>query len=108
MSVLRLVLEFWIADYNPGRPHMSLGLGIPALVYPSPLRTSIVIEYLRIALSGARLFSPDSITTIGVKTLRHELRIPLLRTTGVVGDLKGVCLEDVCPFDNYWGSSILV
>ena len=33
---LRLILQSWIAHYNHGRPHMSLGPGMPAPVHPSP------------------------------------------------------------------------
>lgn len=36
-SHLRFALNFWIAHYNGGRPHMSLGSGIPN----SPAITSV-------------------------------------------------------------------
>jgi transposase InsO family protein len=33
---LKLILRSWMTHFNHGRPHMSLGPGIPAPVYPSP------------------------------------------------------------------------
>jgi putative transposase len=37
---LKLVMTTWIAHYNEGRPHMSLGPGIRAPLRPPPLETS--------------------------------------------------------------------
>ena len=33
---LKLILKSWVTHFNHGRPHMSLGPGIPAPVCPSP------------------------------------------------------------------------
>lgn len=33
---LKLILKSWVTNFNHGRPHMSLGPGIPAPVCPSP------------------------------------------------------------------------
>jgi len=63
---LRLVLREWVAHYNPGRPHASLGSGIPD---PSP-------EWIRPVPVGHHL--PERCRVVGTPILgglHHEYQL---------------------------------
>ena len=43
---LKLILRSWTTHFNHGRPHMSLGPGIPAPVYSSRAKARTAIAFL--------------------------------------------------------------
>jgi transposase InsO family protein len=83
---LRKILAEWVPHYNRGRPHASLGPGIPE---PSGVTVSRAVDHHLPHGHGSwrNPFSPVSITSTGSSrsrrdSLRSSLRAEYLRSTG--------------------------
>jgi len=73
---LRRILSEWVTHYNQGRPHLSLGPGIPerAAVFPPRCKITTNIPSPKTAKSRLARFSAASITNTGGKGSRRETR----------------------------------
>ena len=81
---VRSVLSEWVPYYNRGRPHASLGPGIPEQLTPASVPVPVAIESARATVSPPHRCSAACIMTI-VSSRRHELdleRSQFLRITG--------------------------
>jgi len=70
---LRRILREWVVHYNQGRPHSSLGPGIPELC-EKPRRKPEVKGHQRLAGSESRMSSEGCTTNIGWKKGLRENR----------------------------------
>jgi hypothetical protein len=89
-SHLRFGLKFWIAHYNGGRPHMSLGPSIPNAPAITSVRPQPSSRHRRgdSMLSAANQFSAACIMNTRWQLLAPDL---FLRTTGgLVGEVSAL------------------
>jgi len=78
---LRHTLVEWAAHYNHGRPHRSLGPGIPLPLDPLPSPPHVAIRFAAIVASGRSPSWEVFTTSIFSKSWQHDGRPEYLRTS---------------------------